>query len=453
MAAGPFANENDGVAPPNPIDRVLGAIVPRAVDAIDIDEVIGQVDVDHVLSGVDLDAVLQRVDLQVLMERIDLNAVLERVDLTALLQQVDLDALLARLDVNALAARLDVDALVAGLDVDGLVRRVDIGSLIGRVDVDGLIQRVDVDGLIQRVDVDGLVQRVDVDGLIQRVDVDGLIQRVDVDGLVQRVDLDQVMASVDVPALVERAHIDEIVSNASRGVVGRLFDVVRRQLVGLDFVLISVVNRVFRRPTESDSLTEGTVSGHLAGGISRLVAFLADGLTISVSYGLTVALVAFLLGLFTGGNVEEAHHGVWFFSGYVAFAFLYYWIGLTLTGRSVGKGLVGLRVVRLNRQPISPGRSAVRTIVYPFSFILALGLIPIVTSRRRRALHDAAAGSVVVYDWGDRPAELPAPVTAFVQRRTAEAEAAAAASESAAPLMAVPAPADPATSSSGEPAA
>ena len=46
-----------------------------------------------------------------------------------------------------------------------------------------------------------------------------------------------------------------------------------------------------------------------------------------------------------------------------------------------------------------------------------LGLIPIVTGKRRRALHDAAAGSIVVYDWGDRPAELPAPVTAWLRQR------------------------------------
>ena len=57
-------------------------------------------------------------------------------------------------------------------------------------------------------------------------------------------------------------------------------------------------------------------------------------------------------------------------------------------------------------------------LVYPFSFILGLGLIGIVVGKHRKALHDWAAGSTVRYDWGDRPAELPAPLTAWLRRRT-----------------------------------
>ena len=36
--------------------------------------------------------------------------------------------------------------------------------------------------------------------------------------------------------------------------------------------------------------------------------------------------------------------------------------------------------------------------------------------RRRRALHDFAAKSAVVYDWGDRPAELSTPLSNWLQR-------------------------------------
>ena len=37
--------------------------------------------------------------------------------------------------------------------------------------------------------------------------------------------------------------------------------------------------------------------------------------------------------------------------------------------------------------------------------------------RRRRALQDVAARSAVVYDWGDRPAALPAPLTRYLDRK------------------------------------
>ncbi|MGZ4692359.1 MAG: RDD family protein [Acidimicrobiales bacterium] len=382
------------MSPQNPIDRLFGAVVPRAVDAVDIESVIEQVDIDKLVSEVDLDRVLEGVDLQKLLERIDLDA---------LLQRIDLDALLVRLDLDALVSRLDLNTLISGVDIDGLIQRVD---------VDGLIKRVDVDGIVQVVDVDGLIQRVDVGGIIKRVDVDGIIQEVDIDGLIGRVDM---------PALMKRAQIDVIVSNASRGVFTRVLDALRRQLAGLDLVLIGVVNRVFRRPRELDTITDGTVTGRLAGGISRLAAFAIDAFTIAFSYGVMVAIGMFLVGLFMGRDVTADHAALWYALGYAGYGFFYYWIGLLLTGRSIGKGLIGLRVVGPAGVPISPRRAAIRTLVYPLSFILWIGLIPIVTGKRRRALHDWAAGSTVVYDWGDRPSELPAPVTDWLRRHDVDA--------------------------------
>jgi len=323
--------DHDGaVSSLNPIDRVMGAIVPRAVDAIDMDEVLDQVDINHLLAGVDLNSVLARVDL------------------------------------------------------------------------DAVLARIDIDGLIQRVDVQKIIDRVDVEGIIDRVDINGII------------------AKVDVASLVQRAGIDDIVSSASRGVIARMLDLVRRQLVGLDAVLIAATNKVFRRPSEQVEVASGSVTGRLAGGLSRLAAFVIDAFTISFSYGLLAAAAVYVFDLLFDQNVEAKGHPIAWLVGYAVFAFVYYWFGLTITGRSIGKGLVGLRVVRTDGEPISPGRAAVRTLVYPISFILWLGLIPIVTSRNRRALHDWAAGDKVLYDWGDRPAELPAPLTAWVRRRTGE---------------------------------
>jgi len=383
------------VSSQNPIDRLFGAVVPRAVDSIDIDSVIGQVDIDKLISEVDMDKVLERVDVEKLIERIDLNLLLERVDLNVLLENVDLDALISK------------------LDVDGLIKKVDI---------DGLIQRVDVNGLVQQVDVDGLIKRVDVNGLIQGVDIDGLIQGVDIDGLIGKVDVDAMIGRVDMPELMKRAQIDQIVSNASRGVFTRLLDALRRQLVGIDLVLIGIVNRVFRRPREIATITDGTVTGRLAGGITRLAAWGIDAFTVAFAYGLAVSLGIFLVGLFTGDdNITANNSELWYVLGYLTFGFLYYWIGLTITGRSIGKGLLGLRVLGPGNRPITPGRAAVRTIVYPVSLILWIGLIPIVTGKRRRALHDWAAGSTVVYDWGDRPSELPAPVTQWLSRHDVDA--------------------------------
>ena len=50
-----------------------------------------------------------------------------------------------------------------------------------------------------------------------------------------------------------------------------------------------------------------------------------------------------------------------------------------------------------------------------------LGLLGLVLGRERRTLHDLVAGTVVVYDWGERQAEQPVSIrdqlSARVRRR------------------------------------
>lgn len=48
-----------------------------------------------------------------------------------------------------------------------------------------------------------------------------------------------------------------------------------------------------------------------------------------------------------------------------------------------------------------------RTLALPLSFLtLGIGSVPIITGRRRRALHDKIAGTAVVYSWDARAARL-----------------------------------------------
>ena len=65
-------------------------------------------------------------------------------------------------------------------------------------------------------------------------------------------------------------------------------------------------------------------------------------------------------------------------------------------------------MVALDGTQVGAGHALIRVLVFPFSFILGLGFLPIVFGRDRRALHDAAAGTIEIYDWGDRTAVLPA---------------------------------------------
>jgi uncharacterized RDD family membrane protein YckC len=161
------------------------------------------------------------------------------------------------------------------------------------------------------------------------------------------------------------------------------------------------------------------VSGQYAGPISRLVAYAVDAVLVTVSFGAAHWAVSYAVELVSDVNLDT--EGSWWLvvAGSV-WAFLYFWIGLAVAGRTVGMLLTGVRVVTRRGAPLPPTAAFVRVLTLPLSFLLfGLGFIGIVIGRERRALHDVCAGSAVVYDWGDRPAELPAPLTRWIAEHQA----------------------------------
>ena len=121
-----------------------------------------------------------------------------------------------------------------------------LSRLVGAV-TPSVIDSVDIDAVIAEVDLDQLLERIDLDRLLARIDVNALIQRVDVNALLGDLELDPLLAKVDVNALAERAEIGRLVTESSQQVAGSALDLARRQMVGLDFVVTGLVNRLLRR--------------------------------------------------------------------------------------------------------------------------------------------------------------------------------------------------------------
>jgi uncharacterized RDD family membrane protein YckC len=85
---------------------------------------------------------------------------------------------------------------------------------------------------------------------------------------------------------------------------------------------------------------------------------------------------------------------------YFALVLLYYFAGELAIGRTPGKALLGLRVVRRDGERAGAGRIALRTLlravdVLPFLYLLGFVLM-LATGRRRARLGDLAAGTAVV---------------------------------------------------------
>ena len=321
------------------------------------------------------------------------------------------------------------DAILDSIDPDDIVSRVDMDRLLARVEINDVLRRVDVDALLERVDVNGLLDRVDVDRLLDRVDPDRLLDRVDPDRLLDRVDVDRLVARIDVDGIVGRVDIDGIVASSTRGAAGRLIDVVRRQLVGLDTVLMRTLQRV--RGVDVRTLPDGPptlmtdetrgrydVTGRYAGPLTRLAANAGD---VAGGFGLFTLLSAglgYLAVILFGVTFNPAQQsGPQWFIPLAVVMFGYVWLSVAIAGRTPAMALLGLRVVARDGRPLTTSRAFVRTLVLPVSaLLLGTGFLGLLFGRERRGLHDAAAGSTVVYDWGDRPASLPTPLGDWLSR-------------------------------------
>jgi len=343
-----------------PLTSVADAVVPTIVDAVDINETLSRVDVNELLDDVDLNEVVSRIDVQAVVERLDLNAVLTRVDLNRLLERVDINQLVAQVDVEAIIDRVDINAVVQRVDVNAIVEEVDIGAFTGK--------------------------------------------------------------------------LTSAVTRGTEGLFRHLINVLRRLTVGLDVVALGLVGRLLRRqpgslpigpeliaPAEEGLVPSEEVSGRYAGPISRLFAFGLDIFLIFVLFAIVTGVISYIVRLLSGYQMDRnGANGVWWTVALAVWAFVYYWIGPAIAGRTLGMAVFGLRVVTARGSPISQGQSLIRVIVLPFSIILlGIGLLMAVVGRERRALHDHAAGTCVVYDWGDRPTDMPAPLTKWLAGRGA----------------------------------
>jgi uncharacterized RDD family membrane protein YckC len=149
-----------------------------------------------------------------------------------------------------------------------------------------------------------------------------------------------------------------------------------------------------------------------------MLAFGIDLFFVSALFGLVAYLGTSMIELFTGDVIHPTRGaGIGWTIAYFSWFGLYLWGSIEIAGRTPGKALVGLRVTGLEGAPIGPGRALVRTLVFPFSFILGLGFIPAVTRKDRRALHELVAGCKEIVDWGDRQAGIPSALEGWVERQ------------------------------------
>ena len=148
----------------------------------------------------------------------------------------------------------------------------------------------------------------------------------------------------------------------------------------------------------------GELEGRVAGFVSRLVAFSIDAvlLVMLVAAGSWIAVqIERIFETFLPRDLSLGRAYVFA----VPLIIGVYYVGLwALTGATVGKWLLGLRIVGPDGTPPTIGRSLIRFIGYGLSAIVFfLGYIWVLFDDERRAWHDELAGTWVVYDFQRRP--------------------------------------------------
>jgi uncharacterized RDD family membrane protein YckC len=147
--------------------------------------------------------------------------------------------------------------------------------------------------------------------------------------------------------------------------------------------------------------------GHYAGFVSRFLAFVIDLAVISGLFGLALAAVSFATSLIRGHTFSWSGSGVPVAIAYGCWCFVYFAYSWAVSGKTFGMAVLGIQVVSREGEAAGPRRAIVRTLVFPFSFLLlGLGFAGILIDGERRALHDVVAGTAVVYTWDARAQRL-----------------------------------------------
>ena len=147
------------------------------------------------------------------------------------------------------------------------------------------------------------------------------------------------------------------------------------------------------------------LQGARAGMVSRALADAFDLVAVVLIALLILLVVSAVRGLFSRGFefVSIAQPGRGILAAVLVVAYLGY--GWGLEGRTLGKTVMGLRVVGDDGADLSPARGLLRAVLY---LVVPPGFLWALVSRRNASLQDLALRTSVVHDWGFAARDAPA---------------------------------------------
>jgi uncharacterized RDD family membrane protein YckC len=159
--------------------------------------------------------------------------------------------------------------------------------------------------------------------------------------------------------------------------------------------------------TSGDARRAMSHQGHYAGALSRLLAYGADLLIITVVYAAALALLEFAINAATPWHVNLKNGYALVLLGEFLWAAVYFGSSWVVSARSPGMSLLGLRIVRSDGSTLDRRRAIIRLAAFPLGFLtLGLGFLGIIFGRTHQAIYDRIARTAVIYDWDAEAAKL-----------------------------------------------
>ncbi len=144
------------------------------------------------------------------------------------------------------------------------------------------------------------------------------------------------------------------------------------------------------------------LQGTRAGFVSRVAAAVIDVLLVFLVLLAGEAMFAAVRAIFGEEDFVMPSVGAFWSSGLLVVILVvvltFAWSG---SGRTVGNGIVGLRVVREDGRSLSWVRALVRAAVVVLFPLLSM--LWILVSRKNAGIHDLVCRTAVVYDWRPEP--------------------------------------------------
>lgn len=305
-----------------------------------------------------------------------------------------------------------------------------IGKAVGHA-ANGTLKVLDVDGVVRQVDINDVLERIDWDELMTKIDMNKVIDSVDVNRHLDRVDIDRIMKRVDINDVVLRSNVPAILAHSTTGIFGEVLDSLRKQVILFDLWLMDVASwlRHFRvdhhlppgplkeegeRPEGTRTSTAVAIQGCYTGIFSKGLAIFLDNLIVTFSFAALLVLVEvswMILAHNDSRGKLDRKNNIWVAVAFCGYWLMYFLLTVLLTGRTIGMGVVGIKVVdKHTADSLTFTQAFVRTLLLPLSstFVMFLGLIGFFR-RDGRMLHDIVAKTGIIYKWNAGMANLSFP--------------------------------------------